>query len=274
MKSTLQNLSRRHILGFTGVPLLFLLSGCSKHDTGAASRDTQGNPPSAAANRANAPSGSALASSNTDAASSANPTADVHTPTSSYVPIHSGNQIMFLYYAISDEKPDYTNIAGAYSQNYRTTTDAFKKQDILNALKPKVDAEIADARSHRYVSVDQNSALIGHYNFAKKSFPLNSSVVNLFGSTVHLADNSTISFSDNDQYDLILTNGSQFADMPVADETTAKQIESAVSQGKMFTVRIYAFAKSTDPNRDGVLCEITRVQLLDASGTLLAEHVG
>jgi hypothetical protein len=172
---------------------------------------------------------------------------------------------MFLYYALSGMPTDYNQIANAYSQDYRNTTDSFKQHDILQALTPQINAAINAAKSQRYVIWSVDNTVIGHYDFNKKSFPLNNGF---------LQDNGGGSFNDNSGYSISFKNGSAFSLMPVADENVAKDIESRVSQYQGFNIKIYAFAQNADLSNHQIDCVITRVDLIGQNGTVLASYTG
>ena len=188
---------------------------------------------------------------------------NLSTQASSYVDLTSGNQLMFLYYALSNIPPDFESMATNYSQDYRNTSDAFKKNDIMNVLKPQMLAAIETAKTQRYGIWTIDYAFIGHYDFNKKAFPLNSPF---------LANSSIGFFQDNGRYQIEFKNGDAFSYMPVADENVAKKIEELVSHGKQFTIKVYVFAQDANLSRRDVDAVITRADLLDKSGSLLASN--
>ncbi len=196
------------------------------------------------------------------AASPASPQPDANYPLTNYTDITSGNQVMFLYYALSGMPPDYAKIAESYSKDYRSTSDAFKQQDILKVLTQKIDASISSAKTQRYITWVIQPSFIGHYDFSKKSFPLNAPIQK--GVTEYVTDNS--------KYRIGFTNGSDFSELPVSDENLAKKIENSVSKSESFTIKIYGFAQSTDPYNDSVNILITHVSLLAQDGAILASN--
>lgn len=256
---------KKHILPLAMIAALGL-SACGKHDhTAAGSADA---PASSSGQAAQSPNGTVTAAATL-------PQPNASTPITSYTMLTSGNQLMFLYYALSGMPPDYSQIASAYSQDYRNTTDSFKQHDILQALTPQINAAITAAKSQRYVIWAVNNILIGHYDFNKKAFPLNNGF---------LQDNAAGNFTDNSGYSILFKNGSAFSTMPVADENVAKNIENRVSlpQGlmfstnpeSMFNLKIYAFAQKADLSNHQIDCVITRVDLIGHNGTVLASYMG
>ena len=61
--------------------------------------------------------------------------------------------------------------------------------------------------------------------------------------------------------------------MPVADEATARQIEAMRSKyDNTPRLKVYFFAQSADLDNQRVNALVTRVQITDKSGRLLAEY--
>ena len=192
------------------------------------------------------------------------PKPDLTTADSDYVDLHSGGQLMFLYAANSGLPPDYEKLAGDFSSEYRSTSDSFRKHDLLEALKPKIDARIADAKAHPYVIWMDSSPELSHYDFSRKGFAVGSSILSSAGYG-YMFDNSSYSFS--------LNNGAQFQFLPVADEALSRRIEHLVGQYNGTKLKIYAFAQSTDDSRSpSIKAQIVKLQLLDGHGQVLLEE--
>jgi hypothetical protein len=99
------------------------------------------------------------------------------TPDSAYVEITKGSQVMFLDAAFSGMPPNYDKMAQVFSSAYRMENDAFKKHDLLAAIQPKLDAGIAEAKAHPYITwTDGNSLQLAAYDFGTHSFPDNSAL--------------------------------------------------------------------------------------------------
>lgn len=193
------------------------------------------------------------------------PQANFNKPDTAYVMLTDSAQLMYLYAAFSGMPPDYDKMASVISQDYRATSDEFKKHDMLAALKPKIDAGIADAKAHPYVTFISNNPQIGHYDFQRKVFPVGDDLFRPNGSE---------RFQGAYQYELTVTNGQVFQQLNVPDESLAKSIETLVSQNQNFSLRIYAFAQGTDDsNNPMVKAEITKVELLGANGQVLLQVV-
>ena len=94
--------------------------------------------------------GAATDKARANAAVAALPQPDANKPLSSYPEIESGMQVMFLYVAASRLPPDYTKLAETFSSEYRGTSDSFRKNDLMQAIKPQLEEKIAIAKSAPY----------------------------------------------------------------------------------------------------------------------------
>ena len=194
------------------------------------------------------------------------PTPDPNTPDSSYLPINNADQLMFLYAANSGLPADYQSMAENFSEDYRNIRDTFRKRDLLTALTPKLDDKIADAKAHPYLLWTDSSPGLDHYDFNRKGFAVNTAL--LSGSGFGYISNM---YGRNHQ--IAFSNGEDFQFLPVADETTAREIESMIGNyNAHLELKIFAFAQSTDDNQHAVLAKITRIQLVGKGNRMLAEH--
>ena len=191
------------------------------------------------------------------------PQPDATKPLSSYPEVDSGMQIMFLYVAASRLPPDFTKLAETYSSEYRETNDSFRKNDLMQAIKPQLEEKIAVAKSMPYGWMDiDDSDNLGAYDFERKGFPIEE-----FQSGRYRYIN------DAYQYKLTWANHGQVAFAPVPDETTARQLESMrTNYSNKPRLKIYFFAQSADLNEQKVNAIVTRVQITDKSGRVLAEY--
>ena len=262
-------MSRFVLPAATAFAAALLLGACSK------SAPTASAPAGSQPSLSNALSPAAVEQAAKAAKASNLPQPDLSTPDSAYVDLTKGNQVMFLDAAFSGLPANYDRMAQAYSSDYRSTSDTFKKHDLLVALQPKIEAAIADAKAHPYITWNDEAPFstmsrIGHYDFNQKTFADNS-IIFLQGGY--------ISFSDNSGYNLAVTNGPAFQQIHVADEAKAREIEDLVGKGDQFgkgqalRVKIYAFVQTTDDS--GIptpQAMITKVQLLDSHGQVLLEQ--
>lgn len=191
------------------------------------------------------------------------PQPDANKALSSYPEIDSGMQIMFLYVAASRLPPDFIKLAETYSSEYRETNDSFRKNDLMQAIQPQLQEKIAIAKSLPYgwMEIDDSDNL-GAYDFARKGFPIDE-----FDSERYRYIN------DAYQYKLSWANHGQVAFAPVPDEATARQLEAMrANYSDKPKLKIFFFAQSADLNEQKVNAIVTRVQITDKSGRVLAEY--
>ena len=191
------------------------------------------------------------------------PQPDATKPLSSYPEVDSGMQIMFLYVAASRLPPDFTKLAETYSSEYRETNDSFRKNDLMQAIKPQLEEKIAVAKSMPYGWMDiDDSDNLGAYDFERKGFPIDE-----FESERYRYIN------DAYQYKLSWANHGQVAFAPVPDEAVARQLEAMrTNYSDKPKLKIFFFAQSADLNEQKVNAIVTRVQITDKSGRVLAEY--
>lgn len=233
---------------------LTLLAACGKKDDGSAA-------PPAAPSLADARDPQALAKAAEVQRTATLPQADPATPAGAYQAIDSGNQLMYLFYAVSGLPPDMDQIAERLSQDYRSTQDSFKRQDLLKVLAPRVKSEIAAAGQHRYVIWEADSELLERYDFEHKRFPV---------KPAFWKGEGNFYFNDNSLYRLSFKGGDKLQSLPVADEAMAREIEGKVNQYGALRLRIYAFVQDADLNSKLLKSQTIKLELLDKKGRLLA----
>lgn len=248
---------RTDIKTITLLMAAIVLGACSKAPTPSSSASS---PPSLS----NALSPTAVQEAAQAAKVASLPQPDASTPDGAYVTIDKGNQVMFLYAAFSGLPADYDKMAQAFSSEYRSTSDAFKKHDLLAALQPRLDAGIADAKAHPYISWVDDSPQLVHYDFAQKSFGVGSALFQQGGY---------LTYYDNGGYVLAVSNGQAFRQLHVADDGKARAIEAMVGKYPSMSLKIFAFVQATDGSgTPTVQAVITKVQLLDSHGQVLLEQ--
>ena len=233
------------------------LSACKKHDADAGSAGAPA-PTGLLGNAA----AEAKAKAKAEEARAALPQPDAGKPLSAYVELESGNQLMFLYVAASKLPPDFTKLARSYSKEFRDTSDAFRQNDLLRAIRPQLEQKIAQASTDPYAWMDVRDAELGAYDFQRKGFPVGA-----------FEEGSYRYFNDNYDYKIGWANGPQLAFAPVADEAIARQLESMrTGYGDAPRLKIYFFAQSADLDNERVKALVTRVRITDKSGRVLAEY--
>lgn len=189
------------------------------------------------------------------------PQADASTAEASYVPVNSGAQLAYLYYAVSGMPVDYEKLAGIVSQEFRTTSNEFKKHEILQTLKPKIDQQIASFKQNRYVVID-TSYQLDHIDMASKTFPLRG---------LPSAD-SYIYYQDSSAYKLALTNAEAFSKYKAASDEQARELEGLVEKYRARgNARLYLYAQDTDLNAQLVRFQAVKVKLLSEDGKAIAQ---
>jgi len=188
------------------------------------------------------------------------PKGDPSTPAGSYIDLDSGNQIMFAYLGVAGMPIDYNEVAGSYSRDYMMASDEFKKNDLLNALKVKIDAGVAQAAQQRYVKLEVADS-VGKYDFEKKGFPLDSSV---------WEKGSYRYFNDNSSYKIGFNNGADFRYLNVPEEDKARAIESLRSKNETMRTVVYGYVQDADISKKVVQAQILKVELVSRNGDVLA----
>lgn len=235
------------------LPLIIVLAGCSKKDETAAD---------AAAIAEDTLLGTAQSQGQADAQQAALPKPDKTKPLDSYPELKGGQQVMFLYAAAAKLPPDFEKMAQTFSSEYRQTKDAFRKNDLMQALKPQIEQQIAAAAAQPYAWVDLDDADLGSYDFERKGFPVGE----------FLAEHHRY-FNDAYDYSYTWSNRNQVDFAPVSDEALARQIEGMRSKWNSKPgLKIFFFAQSADLNSQRIQALVTHVQLIDRQGRVLVEY--
>ena len=181
------------------LPALFaialLLSACGKKETDTATPDASAPVATSTADLA--------AKAQVKAAAASLPQADPTTPSASYVDITSGNQLMYSYIALSGVPPDYAAVAQRISREYTSTDDAFRKQEVLDAIKPQIDAKVNEAKTRRYLRYQINGqGALSPYAMDKGAFPAKFAEA---GTYYYMYDNGDykLGFSNGDGYSML-----------------------------------------------------------------------
>lgn len=237
-----------------------LLTGCSK-EPAATEQKVAGSTPAPAAQAPKAAAVVTVAK------------ADRTKPLAEYQDLKSGRTVMFAYLSVDTLPIDYGKIAGLVSSEYASSQDEFRKHDLMAALKPGIDAEIAKARANRYYRME-GEVEVEKYDFVSKSFQLGT-----------FKDSDTqMYFNDIQNYSVGFANAEQFQRLKVEDEAQARRVEAvraetavggnplqkAYAKHKLF-LSIYLFASEARLGQPVLIAEIVRVQLKDEKGNVLAE---
>ena len=191
------------------------------------------------------------------------PSPNMSKPLDSYPEINSGIQLMFLYEATSGMPVNYEKVAKQYSKEYRNESDSFKQRDLLTALKPRIDAEIAAVKANPYGVFEISRNPLATYDFDKKGFPVET-----------FADEMYHYFNDAYEYKLGWANYRQLAFAPVSDEAAARQLESMrTDYSNQPSLRVFFFAQSVDLNDTKIKAYVTTVQIIDKRGQALLTYL-
>jgi len=196
------------------------------------------------------------------------PQPDKSIPLNQYQVIDSGNTIMYSYYGLSKMPPDIDKLAVLLSNDYRSTQDQFKKQDILKVLEPKIKENIAAHASNRYFlwSTDDGAAnIIDHYDFSRKVFPIKDQ---------YWDGNNHYYWSDNSAYTMSFSAPDALHAFKVEDEATARRIEQMLTEyGRNAKLYVYVFAQDFDLNEKQLKTLVTAFELRDSKGNVLAKEI-
>jgi len=195
--------------------------------------------------------------------------ADSSVPLDRYQPLTSDRQL-YLAVALSTAPVIYDQLAMNESAEYMKTSDTFRRKELLDILRPQIDAKVAEAKlngRYAYINLPPGKISLGHYNLDKKAFPVN-------GLT-------TTNFR--------LSNREQFQWLSLS-EGQAREIEAALSKGIAYKIneresslgvpgsfptvsRVYVFAQGPGPDGRVVTYQITRIVMKDIDGKALGEIV-
>lgn len=146
---------------------------------------------------------------------------------------------MFKYYAMKKDLPEYEKIAVIYSSEYLNEADTFKKKDILEKLKGKIDGEIKAASAIDYYVVEAEHRLnLNPYDEKTKSFTLSLTFANQV-----LHSSSTLRFPGYDE-SFRFSNIYGMHRIVPQNEEQARAIEAMRSSNPNteYFVRTYSFA--------------------------------
>ena len=194
---------------------------------------------------------------------------DPATPLTQYQRLKSGQQLLMAYWAVSSLPVDHERLAEQLFTDYATERDSFKKRDMLKALAPQIDAEIAKAKQNKYyvISVTNRytspSEVLAPYDFNRKAF----GVQVLRESGLHY-------FNDHAQYRLGFDNTEPFQWLAVSGEEAARGIETLRTSRNAgaLMLDVYFHAGAVELGKTQLKAQIMKIRLLDKDGTVLAEQ--
>lgn len=232
------------------------LPGCSKPEEAAAPKAASSAP---AVDGAAAPVAAPKEPIPEKAAAPTVPLADRSTPLSAYEKLDSGRKLLFAYLAVGTLPVDYEKVAGVIAPGL-SYADEFKKRDLIQSLRPGIDAEIEQAKGIRYYYMEM-SGVLDRYDFDSKSFRF----------MVFAGGSPSIYFPGTAEYRIVFTNVEQYRRFTVTDEATARQIEKLRAESSYLTSKVYFFVSGEQLGTKVVNAEVVRIELLDRKGNVLLE---
>lgn len=240
----------KHLIVISAVSGLGLVAGCSKEESTAAGSQEQ-------AASAQAPTEKPVVK--------AAPMVDV----SRYLPFTSENAV-YSFHAAAGEPWDYETIASGISKEYAYNRDPFAKRDLLEKLKPEIDATMPKYKENPYLLVTYRTE-ISSYDFATKAFAI-----------PQLADPEfTLQYQPADKFYLLkFNNNTSFKEVKVEDEAAARAIQSALQarvvnlspgDGGRPGIRLYVAITGLEkePNAT-MLGTISKIELIGPNDEVLA----
>jgi len=197
------------------------------------------------------------------------PQPDMSIPDSAYVPLTSQDAatLTYLYAALSNKSIDYDGIAQQTSREYAGTSDTFQRRDMLNVLKPKIDAAIAEAKQHRYFTYSVDNGFLGNYDPGTKTFS-----TGMYSWQNGPVTGTGVSFKLTNDH----TPGNLGPDgYPVSEEAEARAIQALIDKGRPIGVKVFFFAQAdaSDTSDHVIRSVVTRYQLVTPDGKVLHTQV-
>ncbi|WP_316157856.1 DUF4852 domain-containing protein [Cupriavidus sp. BIC8F] len=190
-------------------------------------------------------------------------------PARAYHKATSGVDLAYLYFALTDIPVDYDALAADVSEEYRRTTDTFKKKEMLDALRPEIQSKIAALKANPFIVLQADSSL-GHYDLPSQSFPVKGLPLGP-GEYLHF-------YGAN--YRVAISNGADFRQLKVADEGRARAMEAIVTNGVPGSVirdvyptkaEMFLYAQAADKNTRVIQFQLVQLKLKDEKGELVGE---
>lgn len=185
------------------------------------------------------------------------PQADRNRPLEQYESLEGGNQLMATLISMGAMPMDYEDFASKINQAYANENDAFKKRDLLNNLKPQLDALVEQAKQNRYVFTDHRPQL-SEFDFETMSYTLNGLPEK--GSEFYFYDNrgAMISYS----------NADAFKKLQLTEEQ-ARVVEEYKAKYRDMSLRVYLYMNDHKLGEPVVKAQIVHLHLVGPKGEVL-----
>jgi len=214
---------------FIGMLAITFVLGCSKTESKENSKENSGNATAQTSNfDPNAPLTSYVG--NDEFAPSENPT------------------FIYAYYAGCNCPIDFEGIASQYDQEFAATSDVFERNRILATLKPKIEEQINKIKENGGLIKFEYVEQFKGYDFNSKSFH-----TNIF----HVEPNDKfktfqlVTKKNKPEEQYYAAKIKDFKELPVADETMARQIE-AIRNNNTETIEFTLYSRVTKTGTDKI----------------------
>lgn len=198
------------------------------------------------------------------------PKADPSVPLSAYRMIEEPKQLSLIYQSLKGGEPDVKTLQRIYDPTWYEENDDFKMRDRINAFMPTAKAEMAELTQSTYYAMKLTIEL-GPYDFDKRAFSLGA--IGREGMGFSLRDAAA---------HVTFLNGTNYAWLPVADETEARRLEALRNdytphpeilnaRAKDFTATVYFFTAGAHKGErlNELESQLTRVEIHDWKGNLI-----
>lgn len=202
------------------------------------------------------------------------PKGNSDTPLDQYQKLVGPKQLMGIFWNLVGQPVPYELLADEFSGRYKSESDVFKKKDMLQALKPRINDYIAKMKNVRYLAIPGDANLDG-YNMGTKQFP----VEGMDSGLTLSFNNMIIGEGDFTSYNIQFTNAPDFKSLSVADEAKARKIESLRQKYNGLQLVYYVYTQAADTSHTDktfstgymtLKAHIVKITLLDAKGHELA----
>ncbi len=190
---------------------------------------------------------------------------DPSKPLGAYLVIDNGRKLLALKQLDQPGGPKLEELASNLSEAYAREQDAFKRQDILKALRPELDALLLGAATQRHLAMDfdADQYQVNSYDFQRRAFSL-----------TQMEDNqSDRYFPDQGSAKVMFPNSRDFVHLVVDDEAVARKIE-ALRHSRGMKMRVYFHVGGFDALNNSLKAQVMAVSLIAPDGTVLATRKG
>lgn len=183
--------------------------------------------------------------------------ADPSRPLEQYETLEGGNQLMATLISMGAMPMNYEEFAEKINKVYANESDAFKKRDLLNNLKPQLNALVSQAKEQRYVYTD-HSPQLSEFDFDTMSYTLNGLP----------EKGSEFYFYDNRAVQITYSNADAFAKLKLTEEQ-ARVVEEYKSKYRDMSLRVYMFMNDHKLGEPVVKAQIVHLHLIGPKGEVL-----